>query len=121
MADKTTPPPQYHFAWSAISPTDLGLKAGFWTREAKDPLQFKEIVGWVTVVGRQQRPDAAPENAFQAIVLDDTWYPQIARVLPGYSGVFPKKTSEEEAKALAREWSKPKAEHAQPNMKGGLA
>jgi hypothetical protein len=34
------------------------------------------------------------------------------------SGVFLKKTSEEEAKALALVWFKPRAEHAQPNVKG---
>ena len=55
-------------------------------------------------------------------MLDDTMYPIIARIYPRYCGVFPKKTSEEEAKALALEWAKPKAEHAQPNVTGvGLA
>ncbi len=122
MAEQKPSTPPYHFAWSAISPTDLGLKAGFWTRKAGDPLEFRDIVGWVTIVGREQRPEAAPENSFHAIVLDFTSYPILARVMPNYCGVFPKRTSEEEAKALALEWFKPKAEHAQPNVKGvGLA
>jgi len=98
------------------------VRVGLWTRKPGDQLEFRDIVGWVTVISREQRPEATPENAFHAVMLDDTMYPIIARIYPRYCGVFPKKTSEEEAKALALEWAKPKAEHAQPNVTGvGLA
>jgi hypothetical protein len=96
----------------------LGLKAGYWTKDGKDPLEFREIVGWVTITIRDPRTDAPPENTFQAVVYDYTMYPTLARSLLQYRGVFPKNASEEEAKALVLEWSKPRAEHVQPNIPG---
>ena len=102
-----------------MCPSDLGLKAGFWTRETKDPLEFREIVGWVTIMSRDVANSAGPENGFHAVVLDDTMYPMVARIHPRYCGVFLMKLSEDEAKALVIDWMKPKeGTHAQPNMSG---
>ena len=119
MTEKPTP--QFHYAWSAICPNDLGLKVGLWSREDSAPTEFREVLGWVTIVGKDVSSPTPPENGFHAVILDDTMYPTIARAHPKYCAVFPKNVSQDEAKALAREWKPKEGAFPQPNMKGGNA
>jgi hypothetical protein len=119
MTDQPTKQPQYQLGFSSICPGDFGLKVGLWTREDPERIEFRDIVGWITIITKEVGSNVPPENGFHAIMLDDTYYPMVARLHPKYVGVFPKKTTPEEAKALFHEWKKPKdAAHAQPNMRG---
>jgi hypothetical protein len=110
--------------WSAISPGDLGLKAGYWTEKDSDPLTFKPIVGWITVLSREPpfTDSNPPKNGFYPVVLADPLFsglmwPIVASNLPSYCGVFPKKMTERKAKALALEWTKKSGStELQPNM-----
>ena len=57
--------PPVHEFWSAISPVDLGLKAGYWTGKDSDPMAFRPIVGWITVTSRQapfQKDENTPKK-----------------------------------------------------------
>ncbi len=103
--------------WSAISPGDLGLKAGFWTRKKEDPLTFREIVGWVSIATRVVPNPAV--NGFYAVILSNSMHPSLAMALEGYCGVFLKNMAAPDAKVRAMEWldAKPGAE-PQPNVKG---
>lgn len=113
------PKPQHHEMWSAISPGDLGLKAGFWTGKEKDPLDFKSIVGWVSVVSRTAPSDTPPQNGFHPVVLADNMYPVGAPLLPRYCGVFLKEMTESEAKRVAATWRNASSGvEPQPNVKG---
>jgi len=126
MAEQTKPKPQmqqpqHHEMWSAISPTDLGLKAGYWTGKEGDPMRFRPIVGWVSVVGRAvpAPPEQPPTNGFYPVVLGDHMYPVGANLLPEYSGVFLKEMTEQQAKVAALAWLTSKAgAEPQPNVRG---
>ena len=63
---------------------------------------------------------APPKNEFQAVVLDDTSYPMVARAHKRYAAVFPKNATPDEAKALLQKWTTLRSDggHAQPNMRG---
>jgi hypothetical protein len=121
MADQ--PKPQNHEMWSAISPSHLGLKAGFWTGKDGDALKFRSIVGWVTVLSRDVPSEAPPRNSSFAVVIGDNMFPVLAVFLPDYFAVFDKDLSEDEAKAAAASWRKSGSSvEPQPNVKGtGLA
>jgi len=113
------PPAAYHEWWSAISPGDLGLKAGEWTGKDSDPMTFRPIVAWVTVMMRKLPFTDAnpPDNRFLPVALSDTMFPVLAGLIPTHCGVFLKNMTEAEAKVRAREWmNKPGAKPLQPTM-----
>jgi hypothetical protein len=112
-----------HELWSTISQGDLGLKAGFWTGEDFDPLTFKPIVGWITVMMRQPpfADDRPPKNGFYAVVLADSMLPTVADFLPNFRGVFLKEMSEDQAKSRAKEWMNRPEPDLQPTMGLGHA
>jgi len=123
---KSAPPPaQYrtpvHEWWSAISPGDLGLKVGYWAGKDADPLIFKPIVGWVTVLSRKMPSEDPPNNIFCPIVLSDRMFPALPTAVPNYCGVFLKDMSEEDAKKRAEEWMNRGSGELQPNMGYGQA
>jgi hypothetical protein len=84
--------------WSPISPGDLGLKAGYWTGQDKDPVRFRAVIGWITI------NTATNQHFFQAVVLSDLMLPTVAILMPQYCGVFLKEMTEEQAKAEAKRW-----------------
>jgi hypothetical protein len=112
-----------HEMWSAISPTDLGLKAGYWTGKEQDPLTFRPIVGWISVVHNEAGSSSPPKNGFHAVVIRDNMWPVLAQFIDDWCGVFHKGMSEADAKKAAAEWKKPgEAATLQPNVTGtGLA
>jgi hypothetical protein len=118
MSNQPTKQPQYQLAFSSICPGDFGLKVGLW--KSSDEMEFRDILGWVTVISKEVGSNAPPENGFHAVMLDDTSYPMVARGHKRYAAVFPKSATTEEAKALLREWTKPRDDGtmAQPNMRG---
>jgi hypothetical protein len=110
-----------HELWSAISPTDLGLKVGYWTGKQDDPLVFKPILGWISVVANEMPSSGPPKNDFYPVVLSDNMYPTVATVLQSYCGVFLNRMSEAEAKEAAKKWMESGAT-PQANVRGtGLA
>ena len=114
-------PLRFHEMWSAISPTDLGLKAGYWTGKEGAPLTFRPIVGWISIMSREvsSPPTEPPTNGLYPVILGDTMYPIGAVLVAHYCGVFLKDMSEADAKVRAAEWMKPKPGiELQPNMRG---
>jgi hypothetical protein len=111
---KPQPAKVLHEMWSAISPGDLGLKAGYWTGKEGDALTFRDIVGWATVVSREVPSDEPPKNDFFAVVLADNMFPVVATIVPHYCGVFLKAMAESEAKKAAVVWMK----QPRPNVSG---
>src|SRR2546422_6120136 len=53
MANQPTKQPQYQLEFSSICASDFGLKVGLWTREGGDEMEFREVLGWITVVVRE--------------------------------------------------------------------
>jgi hypothetical protein len=92
------PPPR---VLSAICPGDLGLKAGY-RSDKGDPVTFRSIVGWVTVVNADSIPGTVP---FLPIVLNDLGYPVIAgAAAPGFFGTFGTALTPADALAKAATW-----------------
>jgi hypothetical protein len=87
---------------SAICPDDLGLKAGFWTRNEGDPVTFRPLVGWVTVMNFVQ----AGIGPFVPLVLNDLAFPSFLTELnfPTFVGVFAKALTPEEAHEKLKSW-----------------
>ena len=108
----SAPPP---FLTSAICPNDLGLKAGFWSRKPDEPVRFREIVGWVTIVNFVE----AKMNTFVPIVLSDLAFPCFCfeANFPDFIGVFGKALTPEEARAKAR-WLSPPSEPGSGGPRG---
>ena len=87
---------------SSLCPNDLGLKAGYWASVKRDKINFRPIVGWVSITNYV----AAQKPPFAAIVLNDHNEPTFASdsVFPNYIGNFASGISDaaalEAAKAL---------------------
>src|SRR5262249_17364295 len=110
--------PQFQMAFSAICPDDLGLKAGFWKQGAGSEVEFRDIVGWITVQSRTVPSNEPVANGFYAVVLGPLMYPVGACELAGYCGVFLKGMAEPDARKLAMEWaSRPEGVVPQPNVR----
>ena len=125
---KAEPPPIFHEWWSAISPGDLGLKAGYWTGNDSDPMTFLPIVGWVTVLMRKLPfidDKNLPQNGFYPVVISDLMFPELANLLPNYCAIFLKDMTDDQAKAWIRERKKQRAADSgaalQPTMPMGQA
>ena len=88
--------------FSAIAAGNLGLKAGFWSGRAGDPITFRPIVGWVTVTNFLD----AGLDPFQSIVLNDRAYPLASYILPTFVGVFRESLTAEEAWKEYASWPK---------------
>lgn len=93
------PPPQ---TWSAITPGDLGFKAGFWVDDSKTEIEFRDVIGWVTVTMREEN---GVTNGFHPVVLNPSvQFPALAPLLPLYVGGFLKHTTAAQARELSRKW-----------------
>jgi len=92
------------------------------TRTARsDPLTFRPIIGWITVMSRQPpfRDENLPKNNFCPVVLSDLMFPVVGPNVPNYCGVFLKDMTEAEAKVRALEWmKKPGGPELQPTTLG---
>ena len=73
MAD----PKKYLEDWSAITPTDFGLHAAYWTGKPDEAVTFRPILGWITYNAKEvgSPPDTLLKNGFGAVVLSDAWWP----------------------------------------------
>ena len=92
---------------SSLCPNDLGLKAGFWSGDEKDPVRFRPIVGWVVVSNSVE----ASFGPFLAVALSDLGFPTflLEGTFPGFIGVFGNALTPEEARAKYEQWRKPAA------------
>jgi hypothetical protein len=88
--------------FSAIAPGSLGLKAGFWSGKGGDPITFRPIIGWVTVMNFLD----AGLDPFQSIVLNDRAYPLASYILPTFIGLFREAITPEEAWKEYSSWPK---------------
>jgi hypothetical protein len=105
------PPPRPQF--SAVCPDDFGLKAGFWSGKEGDPVEFRPIVGWVSITNWLQVSEGV--SSLVPVVLNSTGYPMIdGRVLRGYIGVFGKASTPAEAREKYRGWEQKKTEDGGP-------
>ena len=48
-------PKRYLEDWSAITPTDFGLHAAYWTGKPGEPVTFRPILGWITYNAKEVR------------------------------------------------------------------
>ena len=83
-------PKRYLEDWSAITPTDFGLHAAYWTGKPDEPVTFRPILGWITYNAKEvgSPPDTLLKNGFGAVVLSDAWWPLLAFQINDYGGVF---------------------------------
>ena len=105
----TTPPQRFVEQWSAITPGDLGLKAGYSPAVEGGAVTFRPIIGWVSVT-RHDRVDGTTVNQFLAVVISDLAAPAPATRLPRFLGVFPLPMSPEEAWSFSAQWRKQDAD-----------
>jgi hypothetical protein len=90
-------PRKFIETWSSISQGDLGLKAAYWKDETKEEILFRPIVGWLSYSAVEAgKSDAPSTNGFVPVVIDDTWFPRSAWVLPNYVGVLLKEITAED-------------------------
>ena len=113
-------PKRYLEDWSAITPTDFGLQAAYWTGKPDEPVTFRPILGWITYNAKEvgSSPDTLLKNGFGAVVLSDAWWPLLAFQINDYGGVFPKTLDLETVKAKIAEWRSSGAEQFRINVRG---
>jgi len=113
----SAPAPVIPELFSAITPGDFGLKAGYWTGEDSDPMTFRPVLGWVTVTSLPPYTEAnPPKNLFWPLVLSDRMYPVLAIAVPNCRGVFLKDMPEDQAKVRSQEWAVRPEPDLQPMM-----
>jgi len=110
--------------WSALTPGDLGLKAGFYPAVEGGPVTFRPIVGWVSVT-RHDRAAMTTTNLLIAVVVADVAVLMPATMLEGYLGTFPKQMTPAEAWRFSKQWRKanagPNAQALVPTQAPGKA
>ena len=112
-------PKRYLEDWSAITPTDFGLQAAYWSGKPEEPVTFRPILGWITYNAKEigSSPDTLLKNGFGAVVLSDAWWPLLAFQINDYGGVFPKTLDLETVKAKIAEWRSSGAEQFRINVR----
>jgi hypothetical protein len=95
--------------FSSISPGNLGVRAGYWSRDEADDVMFEPIIAWASILNYVE----AGCWAFEALVLGpDHLYPTPAPFTREYkgkphpfAGLFPLECTQTEAKARAKVWA----------------
>jgi hypothetical protein len=103
MADEPKPPPpRFIEQWSAITPGDFGLQAGF-RGPRRGEVFFRPILGWLTATSRNEDTGDVT-NGIHAVVMGFVSAPFPAPLIAGYLGVFPKTMAPHEAWEYSKRW-----------------
>ncbi len=103
--------------WSALSPGDLGLKAGVCNKAGE--LTFCPILGWVTVTKRKIGTEEAISQ-LHPVLLNEVGYPTLAMFVRGCVGVFPKDMSDEQAVEFSKRWRDANKKRVSPTINKSL-
>lgn len=102
---------------SAICPSDLGLKAAFWSGKDGEDVKFLPIAGWVSVTNYLQ----SDKEPFAAVVLSASGRPVIASpsFFPDFVGTFGRDLSSGQVIEILRNAGMMRATATGPKRGGG--